>query len=92
MVTCISGKQMSSRELYLQNQFRDKLTAEVKELEGQLKKADQNETSQLEQKIDRRRKRSEAIAKLIESYQENENDSVEDNRKQSQPKKNTNSQ
>ena len=52
--------------------MRDKLTAEAKELEGQLKKTDPIEQPQLERKINRRRKRSEAIAKIIETYQEND--------------------
>jgi small-conductance mechanosensitive channel len=71
---------------------RDKLIAEVKDLEGQLKKAEPNERSQLERKINRRRKRSEAMTKIIETYQKNENDTTKDKRKQPEPKKNSDSQ
>lgn len=66
--------------------LRDKLSAEAGELEGQLKKADPAEQSQLERKIDRRRKRSEAIAKFIETYQQDAGAPGNENRKRSKRK------
>ncbi|MHC4071055.1 MAG: mechanosensitive ion channel family protein [Planctomycetota bacterium] len=67
--------------------MREKLAAEAKELEDQLKKADPAEQTQLERKIDRRRKRSEAIGKIIETYQENEDAPAKGGRKRSKAKK-----
>ncbi|MHC4116624.1 MAG: mechanosensitive ion channel family protein [Planctomycetota bacterium] len=71
--------------------MRDKLTAEADEFEGQLKKADQAEQSQLERKIDRRRKRSEAIARIIETYQEDGDAPGKESQKRSK-RKDTDSQ
>ena len=70
---------------------RDKLASEAAELEGQLKKADPAEQSQLQRRIDRRRKRSEAIAEIIETYQEDEGAAANGNRKRSR-RKDANSQ
>ncbi len=52
--------------------LREKLAAEAKEFEGQLKKAGPAEQSHLKRKIDRRRKRLAAVAGIIETYQDNE--------------------
>ncbi len=67
--------------------MREKLAAEADELEGQLKKADPEEQSQLERRIDRRRKRAEAIAEFIETYQEDEDAPPKKNRKRPKRKK-----
>jgi small-conductance mechanosensitive channel len=71
--------------------MREKLAAEADELEGQLKKADAAEQSQLERRIDRRRKRSEAIARFIETYQEDADAPANEKRKRSR-RKNSDSQ
>ena len=52
--------------------LREKLAAEAKEFEDQLKKAGPAEQSHLKRKIDRRRKRLEAVAGTIETYQDDE--------------------
>jgi len=61
--------------------LREKLTAEADEIEGQAKKADPEEQSQLGRRIERRRKRAEAIAKIIETYQEDEDAPAKENRR-----------
>lgn len=66
--------------------LREKLTAEADEIEGQLKKADPAEQSQLGRRIERRRKRAEAIAEIIETYQEDEGAPAKENRKRSKGK------
>ena len=66
--------------------LREKLDAEADELEGGLKKADPADQSQIGRRIDRRRKRSEAIAKIIETYQEDEDAPAKKNRKHPKPK------
>jgi len=66
--------------------LREKLTAEADEIEGQLKKADPAEQSQLGRRIERRRKRAEAIAEIIETYQEDEDPPAKKTRKRSKRK------
>lgn len=69
----IFDKAEQAEKLHKLGDMREKIAAEVRELETRLKKADQDERIQLERKIDRRRRRSEAIAQIIETYQEDEN-------------------
>jgi small-conductance mechanosensitive channel len=71
--------------------MRDKLRAEADELDAQRKKADRGERSELERRIDRRRKRAEAIDRFIETYQEEGNAAPKRNKKRPERKK-TNSQ
>ena len=67
--------------------MREKLAAEADELEGQLKKAEPEEQDQLKRRIDRRRKRSQAIAEFVESYQEDEDAPPKKKRKRPKRKK-----
>jgi hypothetical protein len=50
--------------------IRDQLVAKVKELRALKKKADKDEKPALQRKIERREKRAEAIADIIETYQD----------------------
>ena len=82
----IFDKAEQAERLQQLGALRDKLAAEADEIEGQLKKADPAEHSQLGRRIERRRKRSDAIAKIIETYQEDEDAAAKENRKRSKGK------
>jgi len=49
---------------------RDRLNAEIEELKGELKKAEEDQKGTLERKIARKEKRAEAVREIIETYQE----------------------
>jgi len=75
-------------------QFRavqEQIAEEIKELEAALKNAGPDERPQLERKLERRRKRIEAIAGIIDSYREDDDPSQKEKRKRSR-KKNADSQ
>lgn len=82
----IFDKAEQAERLEQLSALREKLTAEAGDLEGQIKGADPDEKSQLERRINRRRKRAEAIAKIIETYQEDEDAPAKKNRKHPKPK------
>ena len=82
----IFDKAEQAERLQQLGALREKLTAEADELEGQLKKADPAEQSQWGRRIERRRKRAEAIAKIIETYQEDEDAPTKENGKRSKRK------
>ena len=86
----IFDKAEQAERLQQLGALRDKLAAEADEIEGQLKKADPADQSQLGRRIERRRKRAEAIARIIETYQEDDSAEAKENRKRSKGK-NTNS-
>ncbi len=77
----IFDKAEQAEKLDKLGDMRDKLAADVKDLEARLKKADPDDQPQLERKIDRRRKWSDAIAQVIETYQEDEDVPPKENRK-----------
>ena len=83
----IFDKAEQAEKLHKLGDMRDKLAAEVKELEAQIKKADPDERIQLERKILRRRRRSEAIDQIIETYQEDEDAPAKENRKRPEQKR-----
>jgi len=82
----IFDKAEQAERLQQLGALRDKLAAQADEMEGQLKKADPAEQSQLGRRIERRRKRAEAIADIIETYQEDEQAAAKENRKRSKGK------
>jgi small-conductance mechanosensitive channel len=77
----IFDKAEQAEKLHKLGDMREKLAADMKELESRLKKAEPEQQSQLERKIDRRRKWSEAIAQIIETYQADEDAPAKENRK-----------
>jgi small-conductance mechanosensitive channel len=77
----IFDKAEQAEKLHKLGDMREKLAADLKELESRLKKAELEEQIQLERKIDRRRKWSEAIVQIIETYQDDEDAPAKENRK-----------
>jgi len=77
----IFDKAEQAEKLQKLGDMREKLAADVKELEAALKKADADEKSQLERKIDRRHKWSEAISQIMETYQQDAEPPAPKNRK-----------
>jgi small-conductance mechanosensitive channel len=69
--------------------IRDQLVAKVKELRARLKKADKDDKPAIRRKIERRLKRAEAIADIIETYQD---DNGDDSKKKRRERKDSESQ
>jgi len=82
----IFDKAEQAEKLHKLGDMRDKLAADVKDLEARLKKADPDEKSLLERKIDRRRKWSDAVAQIIDSYREDVDAPAKENRKRDRQK------
>jgi small-conductance mechanosensitive channel len=62
--------------------IRDKFVAKVKELRARKKKADKEEKPAIQRKIERRMKRAEAIADIIETYQDDNGDDTKKKRRE----------
>jgi small-conductance mechanosensitive channel len=62
--------------------IRDKFVAKVKDLRARLKKADKDEKPAIQRKIERRMKRAEAIADIIETYQDDNGDDTKKKRRE----------
>lgn len=77
----IFDKAEQAEKLHKLSDMREKLAADMKKLETRLKKADPEEQTRLERKIDRRRKWSDAIAQIIETYRDDEANPPKENRK-----------
>jgi hypothetical protein len=80
----IFDKAEQAERLQQLGALRDKLAAEADEIEGQLKKASRAERSQLGRRIERRRKRADAITEIIETYQEDDGAEVKESRRSSE--------
>jgi small-conductance mechanosensitive channel len=87
----IFDKAEQAERLQRLGALRDKLAAEADEIEGRLKKADPANRSQLGRRIERRRRRAEAITRIIETCQEHDGAEAKENRKGSKAKDNNSS-